>query len=96
MCDGRRRAGRHRHPPSVDSLATAVTDLSAAQLAVAGGVLIAVAGYAVFIVAPAWSSYSRVWERIAASFLTLFMLATLVGIGAAIGLAIVWSYDTFA
>jgi hypothetical protein len=80
----------------VDSLATAVTDFSAAQLAVAGGVVLAVAGYAVFIVAPAWSSYGRVWERVAASFLTVFMLATLVGVGAAIGLAIVWSYDTFA
>ena len=36
------------------------------------------------------------WEKIAASFLTLFVLATLLGIGTAIGLAVVWTYDTYA
>jgi hypothetical protein len=45
---------------------------------------------------PAWESYGRLWERVSASFLTLFILATLLGIGAAVGLAIVWSYDTYA
>jgi hypothetical protein len=28
--------------------------------------------------------------------LTLYVLATLLGIGAAIGFAIVWTYDTYA
>ena len=40
--------------------------------------------------------YGRVWEKLAASVLTLYVLATLLGIGAAIGLAIVWTYDTYA
>jgi hypothetical protein len=52
--------------------------------------------YAVFILAPAWSSYGRWWERIAASFLTLFILATLLGIGIAIGLAVVWGFTSNA
>jgi hypothetical protein len=52
--------------------------------------------YCVFILAPAWGSYGRVWERLAASFLTLFMLATLVAIGTGIGFAIVWFYDQYA
>lgn len=71
-------------------------DLSATELAVGAGGLIALAAYAVLIVAPAWASYGRVWERIAASFMTLFILATLVGTGAAIGAAIVWSWDRWA
>ena len=54
------------------------------------------AGFIAFILVPAWDSYGRVWEKLAASFLSLFILATLLGIGAAIGLAIVWSYDTYA
>ena len=40
--------------------------------------------------------YGRMWEKIAASVLTLFILATLLGIGTAIGLAVVWTYDTYA
>ena len=30
---------------------------------------------------PAWRCYGRLWEKLAASFLTLFILATLLGIG---------------
>jgi hypothetical protein len=48
--------------------------------------------WAVFILAPAWTSYGRIWERVAASFLTLFILATLLGIGVVIGLAFVWAF----
>lgn len=63
-------------------------------LALAAGVV--GAGYIAFILMPAWESYGRLWERLAASFLTLFTLATLLGIGSAIGLLIVWSYDRYA
>ena len=52
--------------------------------------------YVVFIVAPAWASYGRVWERFAASFLTLFILATLLMVGVLLGAAVVWTYDTWA
>jgi len=63
-------------------------------LAVAAGVV--GAGYLSLIVAPAWQCYGRVWEKLAASFLTLFILVTLLGIGAGIGLAVVWTYDQYA
>ncbi|HEV2075192.1 MAG TPA: hypothetical protein VGR10_03050 [Thermoleophilaceae bacterium] len=53
-------------------------------------------GYVVFLLVPAWRSYGRIWERMAASFLTLFMLATLLAIGLAIGFSIVWFYDNYA
>jgi hypothetical protein len=71
-------------------------DLSTMEitLAVAAGVV--GAGYLSLIVAPAWQCYGRLWEKLAASFLTLFILATLLGIGTAVGLAIVWTYDTYA
>ena len=35
------------------------------------------------------------WEKLAAGVLTLYVLGTMLGIGAAIGFAIVWSYDTY-
>jgi hypothetical protein len=48
------------------------------------------------ILAPAIRCYGRVWERIGAGVLTLYVLATLLGIGAAVGLAVVWTYDQYA
>jgi hypothetical protein len=72
-----------------------VATVSGEQLAIGAAAALAAMAYAVFILAPAWSSYGRVWERIAASLLTVFILATLLGIGVAIGLAIVWGYTSF-
>jgi hypothetical protein len=68
--------------------------VSATQAAIGGAAAVSVMAYAVFILAPAWTSYGRIWERVAASLLTLFILATLLGIGVAIGLAIVWGYTS--
>jgi len=68
---------------------------STTQLAIALAAGIVGAGYLAFIIAPAVRAYGRLWEKLAAGFLTLFMLATLLGMGAALGLAVVWSYDRY-
>ena len=39
---------------------------------------------------PAWSSYTRTWERVAATVLTLYVLAVLVGVGVVGALAAVY------
>jgi hypothetical protein len=52
--------------------------------------------YVVFIVAPAWASYGRIWEKLAASVLMLFILASLLMVGIVLGAAVVWTYDTWA
>jgi hypothetical protein len=66
-------------------VAITLTQLSTTEIAIGAGALIALVAYAVLIVVPAWTSYGRWWERIAASFMTLFILASLVGVGAGIG-----------
>ncbi len=71
-------------------------DFSSTEIAIALAAGVALSGYAWLILAPAWRCYGRVWEKIAASFLTLFILATMLGMGVAIGLAVVWSYDQYA
>lgn len=53
----------------------------------------AVAAYVGLILVPAWTSYSRIWMRLAASFLTLYVLAAVVAVGAATGVTIVWFWD---
>jgi ABC-type antimicrobial peptide transport system ATPase subunit len=59
---------------------------------VTAGCLLALIAYVVLIVIPAWTSYGRWWERFAATFMTLFILATLVGVGAGVGAVIVGNW----
>lgn len=68
--------------------------MSAETIAIGAAAAACAMAWAVFILAPAWTSYGRLWERVAASFLTLFILATLLGIGVVVGLAIVWAFAT--
>ena len=52
--------------------------------------MIGLALYAGLILKPAWTSYSRMWERVAATVLTLYVLAVLVGVGVVGALAAVY------
>jgi hypothetical protein len=71
-------------------------DFSSTEIAIALAAAVVIVCYAALILAPAWRCYGRLWERLAASVMTLFILGTLLGIGVVIGLAVVWTYDTYA
>ena len=71
-------------------------DLTTTELALALAAGVVGAGYISFILAPAWEAYGRLWEKVSAGFLSLYILVTLLGIGGAIGIAIVWFYDRYA
>jgi hypothetical protein len=49
--------------------------------------------FAVMILAPAWTAYGRSWERFAAAFLSIFVLAAFAGAGVALGLVILYYWD---
>lgn len=70
-------------------------DISPAEVASAVALAALIVGYVAFILGPAWSSYGRLWERLAAGVLSVFILATLVGLGAALGFGVVYSYDAW-
>ena len=67
---------------------TQINELVAGASAVIGLVV-----YAGLILRPAWTAYSRLWERLAAAVLSLYVLAVFVGAGVAGALAVVvfWS-----
>lgn len=48
--------------------------------------------FVTLILSPALSSYGRLWEKTAAGFLSLFVLAALICLGIVIGLAVVYYY----
>ena len=51
------------------------------------------AAYVGWILVPAWKSYSRLWERFAAAFLTLYVAAAFAAIGIAGGAAVTYFWD---
>ena len=61
----------------------------------AGSAVIGLAAYLGLIVVPAWTAYSRVWERVAAVFLTLYVLAGFLLLGVVGGAAVIWFWDRF-
>ena len=58
-------------------------------VAIACGVL-ALAAYVGLILVPAVTSYSRAWERVAAAFLSVYVLAAFVIAGVGGGAGVVW------
>ena len=54
--------------------------------------LICLVAFVTLILSPALSSHGRIWEKAAAGFLSLFVLAALVVFGVLVGLAIVYYY----
>lgn len=64
---------------------TAITNLVLACAAVFG-----LAVFVWLIAVPAMQSYSRVWERLAAGFLSLYVLAAVLAIGVVAGGAVIY------
>ena len=55
-----------------------------------GALVVGLALYTGLILVPAWTAYSRLWERLAATVLTFYVLAVLVGVGVGGALAAVY------
>jgi hypothetical protein len=70
----------------------ALTDLGHQYLlyGIAGAICLVI--FVTLILSPALSAYGRLWEKAAAGFLSVFVLAALVIGGVVIGLAIVYYY----
>jgi hypothetical protein len=58
-----------------------------------GAGLICLVAFVALILVPAISAHGRIWEKAAAGFLSLFVLAALLVVGIVIGLAIVYYYN---
>lgn len=54
--------------------------------------LICLVAFVTLILAPALSAHGRIWEKAAAGFLSIFVLAALLVFGVVVGLIIVYYY----
>lgn len=67
--------------------------MSAEVMIFAGAGLITLIAFTTLILVPAIGSFSRGWEKATAAALSLIVLVALVGLGLAIGVAIVYYWD---
>jgi hypothetical protein len=70
----------------------ALTKLGNQYLLFGAAGLVCLIVFVTLILSPALSAYGRLWEKAAAGFLAVFVLAALVLGGVVIGLAIVYYY----
>ena len=70
-----------------------MTNTSITYLVAAFSGVFGLAAYIALVLVPAWTAYSRVWERCAAAFLTLYVVAACLGLGLVGGGAVVWFWD---
>jgi uncharacterized membrane protein YuzA (DUF378 family) len=71
----------------------ALTKLTEQYLLFGVAGLICLVIFVALILSPALSAYGRVWEKAAAGFLSLFILAALVIGGVVVGLVVVYYYN---
>ena len=69
-----------------------LTSLSGTEITLGVSAVVALIAFVVFIAAPAWASYGRLWERIAAGFLSIYIGAALLGVGIAAGVGVIALY----
>ena len=62
-------------------------------LVVAGAGALSLVVWIALVLVPAWTAYTRLWERVAATVLSLYVLAAFVAVGAAVGAAFLWYFD---
>ena len=55
--------------------------------------VLSVAAWVAWVLVPAWSAYSRMWERVLATILSVYVLAAMLLTGAGLGAAILWYWD---
>ncbi|MCB0875435.1 MAG: hypothetical protein R2718_04730 [Solirubrobacterales bacterium] len=67
--------------------------MSAEVMIFAGAGLITLIAFTTLILVPAIGSFTRGWEKATAAALSLIVLVALVGLGLAIGVAIVYYWD---
>ena len=73
-----------------------VTSAGATILIASTCAVLALAAFVWFIAWPAWNAYTKTWERLAAGFVSLYVLAALILLGVAGGAAIAYYWDRIA
>ena len=70
-----------------------VAKIGTEYLLFGGAALISLVAFATLILAPTIGSFGRTWEKATAVLVSIFVLIALIGLGVALGIAIVYYWD---
>lgn len=62
-------------------------------IAVGSAAGVSLIAWIALVLVPAWTSFSRAWERVVATVLSLYVLAAFALVGVLLGGAFLWYYD---
>jgi hypothetical protein len=62
-------------------------------IAIGSAAGVSLVAWVALVLVPAWTAFSRVWERLVATVLSLYVLAAFVGAGLMLGGAFLWYFD---
>jgi hypothetical protein len=62
-------------------------------IAIGSAAGVSLVAWVALVLVPAWTSFSRAWERLVATVLSLYVLAAFVGAGLLLGGAFLWYFD---
>ena len=62
-------------------------------IAIGSAAGVSLIAWVALVLVPAWTSYSRIWERLAATVLSLYVLAAFALVGLLLGGGFLWYFD---
>jgi hypothetical protein len=62
-------------------------------IAIGSAAGISLIAWVALVLVPAWTSFSRAWERLVATILSLYVLAAFVAAGLLLGGGFLWYFD---
>jgi hypothetical protein len=62
-------------------------------IAIGSAAGISLIAWVALVLVPAWTSFSRIWERLVATVLSLYVLAAFALIGVLLGGGFLWYFD---
>ena len=72
----------------------ALSSISTQYLIIGIAAALTLAVFFTFLLTPALSSFGRLWEKIVAALLSLYVLVALATIGVGVGLVVVYYWDS--
>ena len=62
-------------------------------VAIGTAAVLSLVAWVALVLVPAWTSYSRIWDRLAATVLSVYVLGAFVLAGALLGAGFLWYFD---
>ena len=62
-------------------------------IAIGSAAGVSLIAWVALVLVPAWTSFSRIWERLVATVLSLYVLAAFALLGLLLGGAFLWYFD---